>query len=382
MYDLILLIGTLLMLPKWLLQKKYQGSRLQRLGFKLPSKSSKTPVIWLHMVSMGETRAMIPIYQTLREKYPNAAFFLSNTTKTGHDEAKRSLPNADHFFFLPLDFSWIMKRLTSIIKPNLFILSESDFWPNLLKALKLQGTKIILLNGKISKRSHNRFSKLPLFSNPIFNAIDHLCVQNQLYANRFHSLGIPQDKITITGNLKLAIPTPKLSDQEKSSWKAHFGLKSTDQLITVASTHKGEEELILSQISHHKILLVPRHPERLPILKKKFNNKPNIILVSEMGILPICYQLSELAILGGSFISGIGGHNVYEPVQAGIPVIFGPYMENQQELADLVLSTKAGQQVPIERLRTAIENLPKLPSSPISLTNPLETIERIKALEI
>jgi len=126
---------------------------------------------------------------------------------------------------------------------------------------------------------------------------------------------------------------------------------------------------------------VSRHPERQAKLKKRFNN-PDIILVEEMGILPICYQLSELAIVGGSFIPWIGGHNVYEPVQAGIPVIFGLYMNTQQELADLVLSAKAGLQVPIEHLRKAIENPPKLPSKPISIENPVHLIEKTKALEI
>ncbi len=381
MYNLLLLIGTLILLPKWLLQKKYQGSRLQRLGFNLPPKSLKTPVIWIHMVSMGETRAMIPIYQSLREKHPNAAFFLSNTTKTGQEEAKRSLPNADHYFFLPLDFSWVMNRLGKAIKPDLFLLSESDFWPNLLKALKSQGTKIVLLNGKISNRSHSRFKKLPLFSKSIFNGIDHFCVQNQIYADRFLSLGIPKDKITVTGNLKLSIPTPILSASEKAHWRAHFGLKATDRVITVASTHPGEEELILPQIANYKILLVPRHPERHASLQKKFTDS-KIFLVTEMGILPICYQLSELAILGGSFIPGIGGHNVYEPLQSGIPVIFGPFMDNQQELADIVLSTKSALQVPIEYLRRAIENPPKSPLHPISMESPLNCVEKTKALEI
>ena len=345
-YDLALLLST-----PFLLQKKYRGRRRQRLGFNLPQKSPKKPVIWLHMVSMGETKAMTPIYQRLRQKYPQGAFFLSSTTATGHAEAKRSLTKADGYFYLPLDLSWVMKRLVRQLQPDLFILSESDFWPNLLSLLKRRDTKIFLLNGKISKKSANRFAKLPKFTSKLFSSIDHLCLQNTTYAKRFTSLNIPNEKITITGNLKLSIPTPVLTPEEKATWQTRFNLTPEDRVITLGSTHAHEEELLLKHLTNTKVLVVPRHPERFATVKKLLNN-PNFILIDQMGILSICYQLSQIAIVGGSFLPGVGGHNIFEPIQAQIPVIFGPYMQSQQELASLILNAQAG-------IQTTHENLPE-----------------------
>ena len=305
---------------------------------------------------------MIPIYERLRQKYPNGAFFFSSTTKTGHLEAKRSLPNADDYFFLPLDFSWVMHKLILRLKPDLLLLSEGDFWLNLISEVKNRGGKVVLLNGKISSRSATRFAKIPRFSKRLFGKIDCLCIQNTEYATRFQSLYVPPEKITITGNLKLSIPTKKISGVEKQKWLTHFNLDPSDRIITIGSTHEGEEELLLPHIKDAKILLVPRHPERFAAVKKflEKNAYPHVRLVDQMGILNICYQLSDLAIVGGSFIPGIGGHNIFEPIQAGIPVVFGPHMETQKELVQLILRSKAGLQTSIEDLPKAIQKAPEL----------------------
>ncbi len=357
LYNLALLIGILFALPKWLSQAKYRGTILERLGFRLPQASTKKPVIWIHMVSMGETKAMSATYQFLKEKCPNGDFYLSSTTKTGHQEAKRSLTGATAYFLLPLDLSWIMKKLTDRIQPTLFILSESDFWPHVLAAIKKRGGEIILLNGKISPTSVSRFSKFPRFAKKTFQNIDHFYLQNEEYARSFASLNIPQEKISITGNLKLTNPLISLSNDEKQSWRRKFNIGPEETVITLGSTHEGEEELLLQHMPKAKILIVPRHPERFSNVKKFIakTHNPDFIVVDQMGILSTCYQLSDLAIVGGSFLPGVGGHNIFEPIQANIPVIFGPYMETQKELVHLILNANAGIQTPIEDLPKALD---------------------------
>ena len=358
-YNLILILGTLIVLPKWLIQTKYKGTVLDRLGLRLPPKTEKKKTIWFHMVSVGETRAMIPIYRELKKRYPDAAFYFSSTTKTGHTEAKRSLPDADHYFFLPIDFSWTMRRLCSLLKPDLLVLSESEFWLNLMREVKKSGGKVVVLNGKISAKSAGRFAKLP--SKSLFDQLDHLLVQNTIYANRFRALDIPEEKITVTGNLKLAIPPKPLTKEEKKALRARFGLSEKTRVITVGSTHEHEEQLLVPHIPpEYQILLVARHPERFASLKTRYFAHPQVIVVDEMGILPSCFQISELAILGGSFIPGIGGHNIFEPVQAKIPVIFGPFMENQPDLVEMILTKEAGIQTSAETLEQAIERAPAL----------------------
>ncbi len=369
LYNIVLLLGALLALPKWLFQKKYRGSVLQRLGLCLPPPTNKKQVIWIHMVSMGETKAMIETYLALRKQYPDAAFYLSSVTQTGQEEAKRSFKGADHYFFLPLDLSWIMNKLVKRLKPTLLILSESDFWYNMIRYVKAKKGKVVLLNGKISERSATRFSKFPHFTQKLFQSIDRFFVQNKEYANRFISLKIDPKKITVTGNLKQTIPLEPLSEKDKLNWRTRFGITPKDQVITLGSTHAEEEKLLLPYLKDYKVLIVPRHPERFSFVKKllKEIGNPNFILVDQMGILSICYQLSDLAIVGGSFIPGIGGHNIFEPIQANIPVIFGPYMDTQKELVEIILKGRSGIQTPVDSIEKALkealalkENIPAL----------------------
>ncbi|MBS0629139.1 MAG: hypothetical protein JSS30_02810 [Verrucomicrobia bacterium] len=362
LYNLLLLLGSLLALPKWLTQKKYRGTIAERFGFKLPPRHSKPAAIWIHMVSMGETKIMAPIYKRLREHHPELAIYLSNTTMTGQTEAKKCMPDADGYFLLPLDFSWTMMRLVQRIKPRMLILSESDFWMNQIQAVKRGGGRVVLLNGKISERSAARFGKFPRFSKKLFSLFDHLCIQSPEYAARFTAL-CPYVPQSITGNLKLAIPTKKLTPDEKLAFRKKLKLEPTDTVITLGSTHENEEQLILENLpTSAKILVVPRHPERFAKVKKFVSElqNPQVIVIDQMGVLTACYQISELAIVGGSFIAGVGGHNIFEPIQANIPVIFGPYMETQKELVELILSAKAGIQTPAEKLPEALEEIGSL----------------------
>jgi len=385
-YNLILLLGSLFALPKWLTQKKYRGTIRERLGFKLPSPHSKPSAVWIHMVSMGETKIMSPLYKRLREQYPQTAIYLSNTTSTGQTEAKKSMPGADGYFLLPLDFSWVMKRLVKRIKPRLLILSESDFWLNQVRAVKKAKGKVLLLNGKISEKSAARFAKFPTFSKQLFGSFDHLCIQSPEYASRFSAL-CPHIPYTITGNLKLAIPTKKLTPEEKTAWRQKLHLSPTDRVITLGSTHENEEALLLSHLpSTLKILVVPRHPERFAKVKKFVAdlNLPHVTVIDQMGVLTTCYQISDVAIVGGSFVPGIGGHNIFEPIQANIPVIFGPYMETQKELVEIILGAKAGIQTTAENLSLALTQIDDLAQNAKNLAGEGEEVLNLswKMLEL
>lgn len=326
---------------------------------------------------------MIPIYEKLQEHYPEADYYFSSATKTGHQEAKRSLPKGRGYFFLPVDLSWVMRRFVRHLRPNLLILSESDFWLNLMQEVKSQKGKVVLLNGKISEKSTRRFATVP--SKRLFDQIDLYLIQNSTYASRFQSLGIPNERITITGNLKLAIEPKTLTPEEKASFRSQFGFNADDPVITVASTHDGEEELIISRIPNtYKILLAARHPERFPSLKTRYQVDPRVIVVDKMGILSSCFQVSELAIVGGSFIPGVGGHNIFEPIQAGIPVLFGPFMETQPDLVEMVLNGKAGIQTQAETLDQAIHDAHALKENAQTLSKEgSEVLEKtVKALDL
>ena len=357
--NFFLFFYLLFSLPKIAIER-LRGKRhpdfLQRLGFF--SHATARPLIWIHGVSVGEIRAAEPLFRQIRSK--SLFFFVTTTTATGMAEAKRSLPEADAFAYLPIDFTWVVRRFVKKLNPRAFILVESDFWPNLLCALKKNGTKIALVSGKMSENSFRRFLFFRRFSKGIFDYFDHVCVQNEEYFDRFSPFMRRAQKLRVTGNLKLDL---KANTPPRK-------LPISGPAITISCTHAPEEELLLNELmgGGWTILLAPRHPERFEgvaqwLRKKKiefcrlsenaFHSR--LILIDAMGQLPACYTASQLAILGGSFIETVGGHNVLEPCLYGTPVIFGPHMFKQQEFAKRVLDANGGVQVPLAALRKTVD---------------------------
>jgi 3-deoxy-D-manno-octulosonic-acid transferase len=378
LYEVGLLALMIVSLPKLLYQclflKKYRKSLPQRLGMHFPKiDKGNRPLIWIHAVSVGETIAVSALARQLKKVYPEAIFVISSTTETGHEEAKRSLPFADHHVYLTFDLRFIVNRIVKRTAPNLVILSETDFWLNFLQSAKSYGAKIALVNGKLSQRSMARFQKFPFFSKKLFSLVDIFCVQNKLYADRFVNAGISEDKLLVTGNLKFDADSSLMSSDEVAKWSELLGIEPNQLVLTIGSTHDPEEKLLLATLKkiwqehpHLKVLLVPRHPERfnivadlltqekIPFLRFTKANKKRggerVILVDAMGILKKSYQLSHLAFVGGSFTSKVGGHNILEPSCYGVPVLFGPHMHTQTELVELVEKYGCGKQVSEENL--------------------------------
>jgi len=350
----LLLISPKLVFDRMVKGKKHPGL-LQRLGFDLPSVNG--PVIWIHAVSVGEVKAAAPLFTKLKEAYPGHFFLVTTTSATGQAEAKRSLSKADAYSYLPIDLSWVARRFISHFRPEKFILIESDFWPNLLRELKRGGAQITLASGKMSERSARRFSFFSYFSKNLFSLFDLLCVQSEEHYDRFFPLVLDKSKLHISGNLKLDM-TPQRVDL------SHFSIEKP--IITISCTHAHEEEMILSELigGDWYILLAPRHPERFievaTLLKKlnisftKWSDKSftgEVLLVDTMGQLPTCYGSSRLVIMGGSYVKHIGGHNMFEPLLYGAPVIFGPFTYGQTELVNKASNAGSGICVPIESLR-------------------------------
>ncbi|MBS0606444.1 MAG: 3-deoxy-D-manno-octulosonic acid transferase [Parachlamydiales bacterium] len=383
-YDIALLLLAIIALPKmvWqcLAQGKYRKSLSSRLGFRIPTLPKDKKVIWIHAVSMGETRAVIPFFRLVRKGFPDALIVISSTTETGHAEAKRSMPEAAAHFFLPLDFSWIVRRVMKRVHPDALVLCESDFWYHLISQAKSQGASLLLINGKVSERSAKRFQMFRSFSRKLFSPFDHLCVQSERFRDRFAAMGVDPQKITVTGNLKFDATPKTMTPAELETWKGELGIKDKDRVVVIGSSHAPEEEWLLAaldpvwrQIPDLKVLLVPRHPERFAEVATQvklrgltictYSNRQNkigderIVLIDAMGLLNTCYQVAEVAIVAGSFIESVGGHNIFEPVLLGVPVLFGPHMHSQLDLEDLVLNSNAGKQVSIDQLPKVLSHL-------------------------
>jgi len=353
-YDCILAIGCLIFLPK-VLKRKLR----QRFGRDIPPLRN---AIWIHAVSVGEVKSAKGLVEKL--KVDGFSILVTTGTATGQEEAKRSL-RADAYAFLPLDFSWIMRRWVRTLKPQALIFVESDFWYNLLKEAKKAGVKTVLVSGKLSPKSARRFKLLRPLASKLFSLFDTILVQTELHQSRF----APFAKTQIGGNLKLdAAPLPV-----DPKWASYFqGFN-----ILISCTHAPEENDILDALESIEgtLYLAPRHPERysevaallasknIPFCRWSQFTPSRVILIDSMGLLPIFYTHCDLAIVAGSFSSRIGGHNILEPCLYGTPVLFGPHMHQQTELAHLILATGAGRQVALPNLAQAIRDYAQNPQS-------------------
>lgn len=382
-YEIALWLIAILAIPKTIFSffyhKKYRESLLPRLGIRYPVfQEHPLPSIWIHAVSVGETKAIVPLARELNRRFPNNPLIISSVTETGHAEAKRSLPFADYHVYLPFDFRWLVRRIVKNASPGLVLLCESDFWFNFLHQSKKRGASIALANGKMSERSMRRFGWISFFSRRLFSLLDVICVQNTLYRSRFIEAGASPEKIYITGNLKLDEDYPQLSHQEAVEWRQKLGIQPSQPVLTIGSSHDPEEQFflkVLKEIWKHtpdlRVILVPRKPEHFKevgqLLEKerlkwisftdisRRTGNEQVILIDAMGLLRMCYQLSDFALVAGSYTDRVGGHNILEPCWYGKPVIFGPHMHTQLELVELITQYGAGVQVAHENLTSILD---------------------------
>jgi len=367
-------------LYQWIFKRKYRKTLLRRfgVGFPIINKGAR-PVVWFHAVSLGETKAVAALVKMIKAEFNNPLIIFSTTTETGHVEACRTI-KADYHVYLPFDFRWVINPIMKRVAPDLLILCESDFWYNLLNSAKKSGATVALVNGKISARSMERFTKIPFFTKALFSHIDIFLVQSNLYKQRFIQLGIPPKKIEITGNMKFDGDHAKLPQEQLQAWRKELDIKTSDPVLVIGSTHHPEEVQLLGVISqvwqkipNLKVVLVPRHPERFnevaSLLQKNGihfrrlsqknggDAKASVILIDAMGLLRKCYQLADLAIVAGSYTAKIGGHNILEPSWYGVPVVFGPHMYAQPDLVELANEYEAGVQIGLESLQETLVNL-------------------------
>ncbi|MCK5853862.1 MAG: lipid IV(A) 3-deoxy-D-manno-octulosonic acid transferase [Sulfurovaceae bacterium] len=340
-YFFILLFVYLISLPILFFfsrrKSKYKISLPARFFLK-DNRPLKADGIWFHSCSFGEARATYPILDAL----PNELLRLTSTTETGYDaivlkqsEQSRYLP------FEPLLFFWIRPQ-------KVLVVMEAEFWYLLFVLAQKRGAKTILINARMSDRSFPKYKKMSWFYKKIFEHIDEVYAQSTLDKERLEELGAKNVKVI--GNIKLA-NIPKAT-KELSKPKA--------LLICAASTHEGEEELILNAFhelkkenSDAKLVIVPRHPERFEevrVMIEEFNKEyyytthsysqneafnSDIVLVDMLGELVNIYSVSDIVILGGAFFK-IGGHNAAEAAQYGCKIISGIHYFNQRDIFNMI----------------------------------------------
>lgn len=352
LYNLLLIPGLILAAPLLLVKPKYRGRAAARLGFGLTKITGGRPRIWLHALSVGEVSSARSLVRALRTAYPEGTIILSTATRAGDEFARRQLaPAVDLFVAFPLDLPGVGSRFLRCLDPDLFLLVETDFWPNFLAALRHRGIPALLVNGRISRRSFTRYARLRWFFRPLFASFAGLSMQTAADAEQMAALGVAAEKVRPLGNLKYdaALPLPAKGAPARSD----YGLPAGGPLWVAGSTHPGEEEIVLQV--HQRLLdifpnlhliLAPRQIERgreiaglaarcgLTARSRSSGTagSEQVLVLDTIGELGAAYGLADFAFVGGSLVAA-RGHNPLEPAALGRPVLYGPHMEDFGEIA-------------------------------------------------
>lgn len=373
LYNLILICAAIFLVPTYWWRGFRQGKSRrgirERLGYYSPERLQQLrgqPIIWIHAVSVGETRAAIPLIEALRQQYPHRKILLSNVTETGHAMAQEN-KNIDICLFFPFDFSWTVRRVLRLIHPQLIVIVETEIWPHFTAQAKRLNIPLVLVNGRISDRSFPRYRLFRSLLTPVLNGFSAFCMQSQLDAERIIQLGASRFAVENTGNLKFDHDLPEVDEFEVSRLKQHYRLPQAPQILVAGSTHAGEEaplldvyEKLVQQQHNLLLILVPRHPERCSdveaLLQKhqlSYRRRSqlsatsplfkagDVLLVDTLGEVLSVYAVAQLVFVGGSLVP-TGGHNLLEAALLGKPVLFGPYIHNFREISTKLIQAEAG----------------------------------------
>lgn len=380
LYSCATLIALVLLSPRFLYQalrhKKYIGGIRQRFGYLPVSVNLDGDAsIWVHAVSVGEVLAARPLISELRKRYPTLRVFLSTTTLSGQQLARRSVSDVDAVFYFPFDWTFTVRRTLRLVKPRLFIMVETEIWPNLLRECRRQGVTTMLVNGRISYRSFPRYRLVKRFFRRVLADIDRFCMQGEESARRLVDLGADPSRVAVTGSLKFdSLNAPVVPGRGPDRVLRFFHLSPGRPVLVAGSTLKGEEQAVIRAFNRVRstsaganalLVIAARHPERFAEVERlcrqeglstvrrselPIDSEPraDAVVLDTIGELAQLYRIATAVFVGGSLVPA-GGHNILEPAVYGKPIIFGPHMENFAEIADAFLANGAAVQVANER---------------------------------
>src|SRR5712692_9163026 len=391
LYGAIYTFGLILGAPYFLWRMRGKaasgGYWRERIGI-LPfaSQPVEPGAIWVHAVSVGETLAVVRLVKDLQEHYPARKIFLSHVTPAGREAGVKRLPAVAGRFYLPLDWGWCVRRVLERIRPALVVIVETELWPNLIREALKFGSRVILVNARLSDRSLRGYRLIRPMMRRLLEPMEWICAQDALGAERFRLLGARPERVVVTGNLKFDAELPRFTATARL--RKVLDKNQRAPLVVAASTMKGEEELFLQgwdgiRHSHPRalLLLAPRHPARfeevarllarqgksfirrsaLAMDDEKLSSQlalPQVLLLDTIGELAGMLELADLVFMGGSLVAA-GGHNPLEPAFWSKPILFGPHMENFRDVARLFLQAGAAVEVrdPADLARRALELL-------------------------
>ncbi len=364
---LLILAGPLL-LVKAALTAKYRGRITGRLGFGLRRelevlRGVSCPRIWIHALSLGEVASAQGLVRALRHDLPGVGLIFSAATASGEAFARSHMASSvDCFVPFPLDLPVSVNRLLNLVRPDLFVLVETDFWPNFLHALRQRAIPALLVNGRISDSSWRWYQHGHWLFAPLFRSFAMLAMQSEADARRMVRLGVAADRVLVLGNLKF---DNALAGVGEVLDRRQLGIAPGNRVWVAGSTHEGEEEIVLRVLQRLLprypdlcLVVAPRQVERgaavaamarerdLGVWQRSLGAQASgrVLVLDTLGELARVYGLAEVAFVGGSLVAA-RGHNPLEPAGFGKPVLFGPHMEDFDEVATTLLRDGGARQV-------------------------------------
>ncbi len=376
LYSVLVLAVAVIASPWFVYQalrhKKYVGSLGQRMGYlPLSFNIDADESIWIHAVSVGEVLTARPLISDLKRRYPNLRMFLSTTTMAGQQLARRNVQDVDAVFYFPFDFGIFVKRTLDRVRPRLFIMMETEIWPNLLRECRVRGVKTAVVNGRLSARSFPRYRVVRALMRRVLDHVDRFLVQSEESARRFIDLGADPARVVVTGSLKfdsLELSSTAPQARARDRVLRYFRVPASRAVIVAGSTMKGEESAVLRAFRRLRayapstlLVIAPRNPERFGEVEQlvrsegwktsrrsdlAIDSEPrvDVVVLDTIGELATVYQIGTIVFVGGSLVA-TGGHNVLEPAVFGKPIVFGPHMSNFAEIAEAFVTNGAGVQV-------------------------------------
>ena len=355
-------------LPYWIFQMvrhgKYRsglGERLGRVASRLRLPEAAEPVIWVHAVSVGEVLAVAGLVEELQRRFPQHRVFVSTTTDTGQELARKRFGEGNVFYF-PMDFVFAIRPYLRALRPQLVVIAETEFWPNFMRLAHASGARIAVVNARISDRSLPRYWRFRGLLGKVLDNVDLFLAQTPEDAARLKEIGASPERVQVAGNLKFDLPAPAAPPVVKRL-RESIAANAAGPVLVCGSTVDGEESLLLMAFENLLVqnpravmILAPRHPERFATVAALLEQMSiryyrrsgwggealsgGVFLLDTIGELAALYALADVAFVGGSLVPR-GGHNIIEPAQHGVAIVVGNHTENFRDIVNLFQSRDA-----------------------------------------
>jgi len=395
LYNTALFLAACLALPyyvlKMVLTGKYRrslGAKFGMMGEELFLAMEGSPRIWIHAVSVGEVTAAVPIVAALRTELPGACIVLSTSTETGQDMARSLAKEATAIIYYPLDIPFVVRKVIKRVNPDVFVMTETELWPNFLHTCKEMKIKVVMVNGRISPRSFRRYRLSRFFWKRVLKFVDRVGVISDVDGERILSLGLSPERLEIMGNAKYDGLAAKVSPALEEEIAQRLNIAPEDHVFVAGSTHEGEESVVLDVYRRllpdypaMKLILIPRHVERGATVREiavrsgfadvitlsainggQGRREERVVIVDVIGELFKIYSLATVVFCGGSLVPR-GGQNILEPAAWGKVVFHGPSMEDFLSEKNILAGIGAGITITnSEELLVGIRNMLSQPA--------------------